>query len=324
MNPVVIMDQLYPSEGGCSERVSLVFALVSAPAEKAVLGCPEENEEVLRVTMPTPEFLAMRNTREMCSMTANLAAYWLEANHRRVLEEFSPWKTLTTQLAAKKSDEEILQTSRQFARAYVHRPWAIKVHGADPLEVLPGLLLEHNRLDLAAGIRDGLIDAANKCKWPSSGWRDAPTIFSESLSAQLIGAAADIYGHNKAHQKRALRWFETADHEMVGLCLEHFVKSGQVASNCMYVAFPEAMAGIIKVAKAESMLETWLAKARSSLAYNIAHPESGYSDGDIWRSDPGHNVRSAQQHLDALEKIQAGLVGKRGVPIAKRDSAAKP
>jgi ADP-ribose pyrophosphatase len=89
IKPRLVIDRKYPSEGGVSERISVVFAYVVAPKEKAVLGLEEEHENILRESVPASRFVALRDQgREMVSMTACLAAYWFKENRRKLVNEF--------------------------------------------------------------------------------------------------------------------------------------------------------------------------------------------------------------------------------------------
>ncbi len=76
-DPRIVLDRLYLSEGGSSERATLVFATVSAPRHNAVLGVVQEHENILRRSVPVTEFFAMANTRRMVSAMANMGALWL-------------------------------------------------------------------------------------------------------------------------------------------------------------------------------------------------------------------------------------------------------
>ncbi len=85
-NLKVAHDRLYVSAGGTSERVTLVFGTVTAPRESAVLGLPEEHENILRVSMPAKQFFKLAGTREMPDMMTTIGAYWLKA-HRPALRK---------------------------------------------------------------------------------------------------------------------------------------------------------------------------------------------------------------------------------------------
>lgn len=89
IKPRLVIDRKYPSEGGVSERISVVFAFCTAPRGKAVLGLEHEHENILRESVPAGRFIALRDEgREMVSMTACLAAYWFKENRRKLVSEF--------------------------------------------------------------------------------------------------------------------------------------------------------------------------------------------------------------------------------------------
>jgi ADP-ribose pyrophosphatase len=93
--PRIAYSSLYPSEGGCSERVSLIFGLVSAPDKQAVLGLASEKECILRYTVPFKQFWAMTKPgcRDMVSLRTNFAAHWLKLNRPAIRRELGITRT---------------------------------------------------------------------------------------------------------------------------------------------------------------------------------------------------------------------------------------
>lgn len=308
--PKVIFDRLYNSEGTSAERISIVFGLVSAPRESAIMGVAGEKEHIHRQTIPTVEFLHLSRD-QMPGLSATLAQQWLNGSHRQLLKDYHPWNQLTQKIAdLHASADAILASARDYSRAGVVNPHAVKLHGLDPNHCLPGLLLEHNRLNLAPAIHACLAQSNSDSGYS---YRNNPAdVFLSSLSNIAFTAAQDSFGHSREVLPAINKWLATADRDFVGKVVDTYMQDHLMGSTSSYVTYPTGLAQVLKQARMTDKVDGWLQDAKSHYEHNKANPEKGYTDGDFWVDSPGYNIREPQKRYELLKKVKQALAADGG------------
>jgi len=323
--PQVIFDRLYNSEGTSAERISIVFGIVSAPRESAIMGVAGEKEHIHRQTIPTIEFLHLSRD-QMPGLSATLAQQWLKGSHQQLLKDYHPWNRLTQKIADPHATEDsILASARDYSRACAVHPHAVKVHGLDPNHCLPGLLLDNNRLDLAPAIHACLADSNTDNGRMS--YNNPAAVFLSSLSAIAFTAAGDVFGHCREVQPVINKWLSVVAPEFMGKVVDTYMQNHLLGHGSDYVSYPAGLAQVLKQARMTDKVESWLQDAKSFYEAQKTSPLQGYTDGDFWVDSPGYNIREPKKRYEILAKVKQALVDDGVIAITAptpRTRRAKP
>lgn len=90
--PLLIFNQLYPSAGGCSERLSIAYAEVDSAQAGGVHGLASEHESILTIKLSFDEYWQQVQDGTINTMKTVLAAYWLKDNRARLRAGISAQK----------------------------------------------------------------------------------------------------------------------------------------------------------------------------------------------------------------------------------------
>jgi ADP-ribose pyrophosphatase len=80
-NLILIHPGTYPSSGGTSERISIVYGTVDASCAGGVHGNATENEDILTVVLPAQVFIEQVRRGEINDMKTLIAGYWFAEHH---------------------------------------------------------------------------------------------------------------------------------------------------------------------------------------------------------------------------------------------------
>jgi ADP-ribose pyrophosphatase len=80
-SPVLIHPGAYPSSGGTSERISIVYGAVDTSRAGGVHGNATENEDILTVVLPAQVFIEQVRRGEINDMKTLIAGYWFAEHH---------------------------------------------------------------------------------------------------------------------------------------------------------------------------------------------------------------------------------------------------
>ncbi len=83
-DPVLVHPGAYVSSGGTSEKIVIVFGIVDTAAAGGVHGNPDENEDILTVVLPAPEFIDRVRRAEITDLKTLVAGYWLAEYRSRL------------------------------------------------------------------------------------------------------------------------------------------------------------------------------------------------------------------------------------------------
>ncbi len=82
--PAVIHERAYVSPGGTSERITIVYGSVTAPATSEIHGSESEQENIRTTILSSRKLMNRIRSGEIEDMKTIVAGYWLMANRARL------------------------------------------------------------------------------------------------------------------------------------------------------------------------------------------------------------------------------------------------
>ena len=86
----VVHPGLYPSSGGTSEKIAIVFGIIDTSKAGGVHGLAAEGESIGTIILKSDEFLRRVRSGEINDMKTVVAGYWLAENRDKIRRDYAP------------------------------------------------------------------------------------------------------------------------------------------------------------------------------------------------------------------------------------------